>query len=166
MILPMTATVAISYGVRKFLCADSIYTLKLTRRGHHMPEALQANFPMVRLARDLMEKRLTLVPAAGRLDLLVKSPTGHPEYFLVEEEGWVVGIIKRDAALERLARNGAEAAIQEVANKHFAIVAETTALFDIVGKCMPKTSLWSWWPQKEARFSRSGEGRDFQGANC
>jgi chloride channel protein, CIC family len=36
-IVPMTITVALSYGIRKALCTDSIYTLKLVRRGHHMP---------------------------------------------------------------------------------------------------------------------------------
>lgn len=30
-VLPMTITVAISYGIRKFLCKESVYTLKLAR---------------------------------------------------------------------------------------------------------------------------------------
>ena len=38
-IIPMTITVALSYGVRKGLLRQSIYTLKLARRGHDIPNA-------------------------------------------------------------------------------------------------------------------------------
>jgi CIC family chloride channel protein len=133
-ILPMTLTVAISYGVRKVLCKDSIYTLKLARRGHYMPEALQTNFPMVRLARDLMDKRLTPVPASGRLNLLAPASAPGIEYFVVEERNCVVGVIKRDAALEMLSRDGTEGSVREIADKNFAIITETTTLFEIISK--------------------------------
>ncbi|MGC2422839.1 MAG: chloride channel protein [Nitrospirota bacterium] len=39
-ILPMLITVTFSYGVRKILSDESIYTLKIVRRGHRLPEAL------------------------------------------------------------------------------------------------------------------------------
>ena len=133
-ILPMTVTVAISYGVRKVLCKDSIYTLKLTRRGHHMPESLQANFPMVRLARDVMEKAIATVPASAPLNSVAQwlSVADPVKYFLVEDRGCVVGVIKRDAALELLARNGPTTAMRDVASEHFQVVAENTTLFEIV----------------------------------
>ncbi|MDD5236162.1 MAG: chloride channel protein, partial [Candidatus Omnitrophica bacterium] len=40
-IIPMTITVAISYGVRKVLCKESIYTMKLARRGHRLPDSMR-----------------------------------------------------------------------------------------------------------------------------
>lgn len=36
-IVPMTITVTLSYGIRKMLSPQSIYTLKLARRGHFVP---------------------------------------------------------------------------------------------------------------------------------
>ncbi len=36
-IIPITITVAFSYGLRKALCSESIYTLKLVRRGRMRP---------------------------------------------------------------------------------------------------------------------------------
>jgi len=39
-ILPMLITVTLSYGVRWSFCRDSIYTLKIERRGHHVPGAM------------------------------------------------------------------------------------------------------------------------------
>ncbi len=133
-ILPMTVTVAISYGVRKFLCKDSIYTLKLTRRGHNMPEALHANFPLVRLARDVMDTHWAPVPASTRLNALPQAVPAPDQinYLLVEDKGTVVGAIKKDSALEALARNGATVAVGEVANVNFEVVAEKTTLFDLI----------------------------------
>lgn len=40
--LPVVVVVALSYGIRRLLCADSIYTMKLTRRGETFPDALRA----------------------------------------------------------------------------------------------------------------------------
>jgi CIC family chloride channel protein len=39
-IIPIIIAVAISYGVRRFFFRESFYTMKLIRRGHHIPEKL------------------------------------------------------------------------------------------------------------------------------
>ena len=54
-IVPMTITVAIAYGVRKMISNESIYTLKLARRGHRMPSAMQANIQYMKPARELAQ---------------------------------------------------------------------------------------------------------------
>jgi CIC family chloride channel protein len=135
-VLPMTVTVAISYGVRKFLCKDSIYTLKLTRRGHYMPESMQAGFPQVRLARDVMETHLAPVPASTPLNELSEAFAGpnQIDYLLVEDLGKVVGVVKKDSAFDVFTRNDAAGAIREIANKNFEVVTENTTLFDIISK--------------------------------
>lgn len=48
LIVPMILSVAISYGIRKLLSRESIYTLKLARRGHYIPWRLAAR-PFKRL---------------------------------------------------------------------------------------------------------------------
>jgi CIC family chloride channel protein len=53
-ILPMTLTVAISYGVRRSLMKDSIYTRKLTLRGESVPEGLRADMQFSKRAADVM----------------------------------------------------------------------------------------------------------------
>ncbi|OGT43184.1 MAG: hypothetical protein A3F42_00980 [Gammaproteobacteria bacterium RIFCSPHIGHO2_12_FULL_37_34] len=40
-VLPLMVMVAIAYAVRRCVMKDSVYTLKLTRRGHHIPDRLQ-----------------------------------------------------------------------------------------------------------------------------
>lgn len=43
-ILPVSMTVVLSYGIRKALIPDSIYTLKLTRKGINIPESLSRTY--------------------------------------------------------------------------------------------------------------------------
>jgi chloride channel protein, CIC family len=53
-IVPMTLTVAISYGVRRSLITDSIYTRKLTLRGESVPETMRADVQLSRRAAGIM----------------------------------------------------------------------------------------------------------------
>jgi hypothetical protein len=62
-------------------------------------------------------------------------------YLLVEDQGKVVGIVRKDVALEVFARNGVVATIREVANQNFEVVTENTTLFDIFPR-MAAGCLW------------------------
>ncbi len=100
-ILPMTMTVVLSYGTRTLLTRESIYTMKLARREHYIPAALQANLLHVRRARDIMEKPLGTVSVSDSLDVLARRTAEHAEvgWFLVVEVGHVAGIVPGDYAL-------------------------------------------------------------------
>ena len=107
-IIPMTITVALSYGVRKLLHRQSIYTEKLARRGHDIPDALQANFYHLKRTRDVMDTQFVAVPADGTLDDFVRIATERPEVscFLVEGPEGLVGFLTRDSALRPPAQSG------------------------------------------------------------
>ena len=87
-ILPLTVTVAASNGVRAFLSKETIYTLKLARRGHYMPEALQTNFQYLVRAGSLMSTDLKVLPASTPLPDFAKVASADPgiAHFLVEEQ--------------------------------------------------------------------------------
>ena len=53
-ILPMTLTVAVSYGVRRSLIKDSIYTRKLTLRGESVPGTMRTDLQLTRRAASIM----------------------------------------------------------------------------------------------------------------
>jgi len=53
-IVPLTLAVAISYGVRRSLITDSIYTRKLTLRGESVPETMRADVQLSRRAAGIM----------------------------------------------------------------------------------------------------------------
>jgi chloride channel protein, CIC family len=54
-IIPLMITASVAYGVRRGLLRDSIYTMKLARRGHIIPEALQTNLYLMHSARELLD---------------------------------------------------------------------------------------------------------------
>jgi CIC family chloride channel protein len=93
-IIPMTLTVAIAYDVRTLLSKESIYTFKLVRRGHRMPEALETNAHFLRHAADLMDTRVTVVPASLVPAELAQKAQEQPgvEYFLLEGPGGITGV--------------------------------------------------------------------------
>jgi len=136
-VLPMTITVAISYGVRRFLCKESVYTLKLARRGRYMPEALQANFHLVRLARDVMDKELMVVPASTLLTDFgpLLSHRNHSRFVLVEDRGTVLGVVAVDRAdaVFYPGRNGARV-VGEIATKDYEVVTERATVFELLSK--------------------------------
>jgi CIC family chloride channel protein len=66
-VLPIMITSAFAYGIRKWLSPGSIYTLKLLRRGHIVPEGLQAALSESMTARDIMNKAYKTVDAQTAL---------------------------------------------------------------------------------------------------
>ena len=103
-IIPMTMTVAISYGIRKALLNDSIYTLKLSRRGHPMPESLQSDLHFRQRAQQVMRETFVAIPAsttlaAAALDLAAAGagPGKEAVVLVTDKEGVVQGVVNRSA---------------------------------------------------------------------
>lgn len=135
-IIPMTITVALSYAVRKLLSKESIYTLKLVRRGHYMPEALQTDFHHLKRAQDVMETHFGVVPASSTLDKFAQivSEQTAISCFLVEDLNGVTGVITKDAALGALGQSGKTVTLGEIANKDYVTVPEDTTLFEVIAR--------------------------------
>ena len=69
-IIPVILGVAFAYGTRILLYADSIYTAKLTRRGHFIPASMQTNLYMLRTAIDFINVPLMRVAAGSNVATL------------------------------------------------------------------------------------------------
>ena len=133
-IIPMTITVALSYGVRTLLHRQSIYTQKLARRGHDIPTALQANFYHLKKTRDIMDTHFVAVPAAGSIEDFVRTASERPEVscFLVEGPEGLVGFLTRDAALQPCGQPGKPVTLADLADRSFVTVGEDMPLFDVM----------------------------------
>jgi CIC family chloride channel protein len=136
-IIPMTIAVAVSYGVRKTLSPESIYTLKLVRRGHYMPDALQTNLYFVRRAKELMDTHFRTVPAGTTLDAFTRQTL--PKHkavlnFLVKDGTRIVGLVTRDAALiawEQLEKN---TTLGQIARKDYLLVTENATALQVLAR--------------------------------
>lgn len=60
-VLPLIITVAVAYAVRKAMMRESIYTLKLLRRQHIVPEGLESAITQARSAGDVMQEDFTVI---------------------------------------------------------------------------------------------------------
>ena len=145
-IIPMTITVAISYGVRKVVCSESIYTLKLVRRGHYMPDALQTNAHFLKRASELMDRHFLPIPASTPLDevaaLLEKDDA--TAFYLVVDGDKVKGILTRERVQSMVQQNEKSATVGEAQLMSFVIVAVSSHLIDIVECCMPTARPLRW----------------------
>jgi CIC family chloride channel protein len=135
-IIPMTITVALSYGVRKRLCNESIYTLKLVRRGHYMPEALQTHFHQLKRAKDIMDTGIGVVRSSSSFGEFVRIvQEKEPAYlFLMEDEDRVTGVLPMELAIRCLREEAETGNVCDIAGKDFVTVSEDATLFYVLAR--------------------------------
>jgi len=143
MILPMAIAVAIAYGMRTFLLKDSIYSLKLSRRGQPVPAALQANFFLVRQARDYMDTRTTTLPVNASMEDMQEAldAAQKPNWVMVEDQGKLLGLIRAEALATHLLED--EVHLGEIIRRDYQVVTSDSAFFELVSHAeSPKPALF------------------------
>ncbi|MBN1378687.1 MAG: chloride channel protein [Gammaproteobacteria bacterium] len=132
-ILPLMIVVSIAYGVRRHFLRDSLYTHKLTRRGHYIPDSIQSNLCMLRQVSDLLETPvLRADDSIAFADLReIARQNGHIPHLLVTgKNGGIKGVL----SMERHKRHGTddEFYIQENIDTNYITVKEDDLVFDVV----------------------------------
>lgn len=135
-IVPMTITVAIAYGVRKMISNESIYTLKLARRGHRMPSAMQANIQYMKPARDLKHAGVVRLPASMTLPELAIMLPSYPDdaCLVVAEAKQIVGVITMTAAFKAVRKPRQTTTLVEISSREYAVISADTSVFEILTK--------------------------------
>jgi CIC family chloride channel protein len=135
-IIPMTITVALSYGIRRMLSKESIYTLKLVRRGHYLPEALQANPQQLKRAMDVMDTQFVAVPAFSTPDefMHIVSEQSAASYFLIKDINQIIGVVIKDSIPKVIGQVGKPIKLGDIASKNFVIVEEKTTLSEVIAR--------------------------------
>ena len=143
-IMPMIIAVAVSVGVRRVLSRETIYTLKLVRRGRAIPKALHANMFLVRQAHEVMDPDVLLLPSESSFDDFLKRPEneGRLRHVVVTHHGRIFGVIRVNTSL----RSGLEGAhtgvtLGEVANRNFVVVPKDEAVFDVIERIWRKDAV-------------------------
>jgi chloride channel protein, CIC family len=135
LVMPSIVAVAIAIGVRRLLSAENIYTVKLVGRGHFVPKALHANMFLVRRAREVMQKDVTLLPADADFDAFLRAnATGAGfKHVVVTRGNHIAGVVRVNIGLRR----GVEQAysgvhLGDVAQRNFTLAREGDIMFDVV----------------------------------
>ena len=135
-IIPLTITVAISYEIRKILSKESIYTLKLSRRGHFIPDAMRKNYHEALQAHQIMISAIASIDASitlQQLDDQVQSD-GNILYFIVKDRGKVVGVLPSNFMAGPLNHFDPNILVKDVAIKDYEIVSSNAGFLEIVDK--------------------------------
>jgi chloride channel protein, CIC family len=133
-VIPMTLTVAVSYGIRKMIIHDSIYTMKLARRGRHLPDALHTNYPHEVEAGDIMDSTFQKVANTMKLKDIFKLLDNKKDLFWLlrcDKEGRVNGIITKDEILTHRSQNELLLTMSELNFEKFETVDVDTNLYHI-----------------------------------
>jgi len=135
LVMPSIVAVALAIGVRRLISPENIYTIKLVGRGHFIPKALYANMFLVRRARDVMQKDVTLLAADAHFDAFLRQ---HGEeqglhQVVVTRGNHIAGVVRVNTSLRR----GTEQAysgvrLGDVAQRNFTIARESDIMFDVV----------------------------------
>lgn len=134
-VMPMIVAVALSVGVRRLLSRESIYTLKLVRRGHVIPKALHANMFLERRAKEVMEADVVLAPAEMSFDAFLAQwgEVGRMRHVAVTEGNRILGVLRINTALRQTSQEGkSSVALRDIAGRNFTIVREDDIVFDVI----------------------------------
>jgi CIC family chloride channel protein len=135
-IIPMTIVVAISYGLRRVLCPESIYTMKLARRGHYIPTVMVASSHYATRANQIMLSEFKSVPASRTLGEFAKiaSEQTSVAYFLVEDEQKIVGFVTNEITRKPPKEDEAPVRLGDIASKDYTMVGQYDMLHDVITK--------------------------------
>jgi CIC family chloride channel protein len=86
-VLPIMVGVAVAYSVRRYFSKGDIYTLKLIRRGQHVPHGFLADMNSHIMVNDIMDSSVEVVKPD---DVVTGSDT---TYCVVDDENKMIGIV-------------------------------------------------------------------------
>ncbi len=92
---PLMAACVVSTLVSTFLERDSIYTMKLRRRGIDLSEEVSANVLKDLFVHDIVDREPEVLPASANLQTIVERvlTSEHTEYFVVNDRNELAGTI-------------------------------------------------------------------------
>ncbi|BDC44672.1 chloride channel protein [Paraburkholderia terrae] len=142
-VLPMIIAVAFSLGVRRVLSPESIYTLKLVRRGHPIPSALHANMFLVQRASDVMETDVLVLDARAQFRTTL-SQTAEPAFrhIVVTADDEIYGVLRINTGLRRAVSHGEiHVTLGALAQRNFIVVQETDAVFGVINRLWTRNAI-------------------------
>jgi CIC family chloride channel protein len=137
-VLPMILAVAFSLGARRLLSQESIYTLKLVRRGHPIPNAMHANMFLVQSAGQVMETDVFVLDAQVPFRVLLTRSEGPAfRHVVVTREHEIFGVLRINTGLRRaVSESDSDISLGTLAQRNFIVVRENEVAFGVI------TRLW------------------------
>ncbi len=135
-IVPMILGVTLALSVRRAVLPESVYTLKLVKKGHEVPDALQANTYRIRHADKAMAADFELRQAAEPLEEVIASleETGKPLYLVIADGARIKGYLRLDAGFKLWQSREPGMTLGDLARTDFVLARPVDAMFDVIGR--------------------------------
>ena len=135
-IVPMIVGVTLALAVRRSVLPESIYTLKLVKKGHEVPDALQANTYRIRHAEKAMATDFERRQASEPLDEAITSleETGAPFYLMIADGARLKGYLRLDPGFKLWQAREGGTTLGDVARTDFVLARPIDAMFDVIGR--------------------------------
>ena len=143
-VMPMIVAVAMSIGTRRMLSRETIYTLKLVRRGQAIPKARHANMFLVRSAAEVMDPDIEILPAEASFDEYLRQPehAGRLRHVVVTANGAIYGVIRVNTGLRRgLEATHTGVTLGDVASRNFVLVPEDETAFEVIRRMWRRNAI-------------------------
>jgi CIC family chloride channel protein len=142
-VLPMILAVAFSIGTRRLLSRETIYTMKLVRRGHVIPDALHANMFLVQSAAAIMEADILVLDAQVPFrDLLERMGVSPFRHIVVTKAGVLYGVLRINTGLRRaVSHDSSTVMIGQLAHRNFIVVKRSDAAFEVIGELQQRRAV-------------------------
>ncbi len=135
-IVPLIVVSGLAFGVRRLITRESIYTRKLIRRGHFIPEARHSNLYLMRPAAELIETpmvRLREDRTLGDLQKLLLHRRELPHVLLMSGTK-PVAVIPAHRVAESFRRKMQDVSLLDLASTDWVTLSPDSELYDLVAK--------------------------------
>jgi chloride channel protein, CIC family len=128
-IVPVIVAVAVAAGVRRALIAETIYTVKLRHRGHHIPKERYVNLYLVQRTQDIMERRFILAKAGSTLrECMGWEDVDDLRAIIVEHEGRIIGLVPPRSGIWRESVNNPDRPVEDFVEKRLVVCRDVDLL--------------------------------------
>jgi CIC family chloride channel protein len=135
-IIPLIIVASLAFGVRRLMTRETIYTRKLIRRGHYIPEARHSNLYLMRPAGELIEIPLIRVKGSRTLaDIAVLLQRGREiPHILVVEGTQPRAVLTAQRVRELMRHRQTSTPIENLASEAWFSVPVDHQLYDLVAR--------------------------------
>jgi len=134
-IIPLILAVGTGYGIRRILSRDSIYTLKLVRRGHRIPRSLHTNLLYTKPAGQVMDtdfKVMSATTPCSDVAPMVPEWGDEPGMLLAEDEGRIIGYLPESFDPRILSPALAATPLGEHAKSNYVTVSKNVSVLEVM----------------------------------
>lgn len=133
-IIPLIIAVSIAYSTRRLLLADTIYTMKLSRRGQHVNSAVQSQLYLAREALEFIGAPYLCLPADATLGMALAQcrPRGRLPRVVLLQEDTLVGVVAARVLRTARAHEPVRRLLRELADEHVVVVRASIQVFDLI----------------------------------